>query len=44
MYKTTSISEQLLALADRIGFGRIYTDEKADNGIVILWHGGNSTP
>lgn len=30
MYKSTTISAQLLALADRLGFGKICLEEKAD--------------
>ena len=30
MYKSTTISGQLLGLADRLGFGEICREEKAD--------------
>ena len=30
MYKSTTISEQLLGLVDRLGFGEICREEKAD--------------
>ena len=43
MYNSITISAQLLALADRLGFGKICSGEMRTNATGILWPGHSST-